>query len=385
MPSVVHHRPHVTFVSTVHPHPWAPRKGTFNRTMLRGLAAHLEVSAVIPVPWTERRTPRHSLPDTGYPLDTPTWWYLPRLAPLRLARALERSLGTALTARSVPDIVLSYWADPDGTAALAWARRINRPFALIVGGSDLMVLAASPARGERIVRTIRDADLVLAVGSRIHDELLARGIDPARVQRFRRGVDRALFRPGDRDTARATLQLPRDRPVILWVGRMVAVKGLEHLLIALTNPALRGLNPLLALVGDGPLRRRLATSARRLGIASDVRFVGAVGAHALPTWYAAANVVALPSLSEGVPNVLLEAAACGRPFVASDVGGIRDVTDDPERDLVPPADAARLAERLAERLTTPQVAPAIDVPDAAASAGWLADRLREAIAGRPSR
>ncbi|HRP06986.1 MAG TPA: glycosyltransferase, partial [Gemmatimonadales bacterium] len=129
------------------------------------------------------------------------------------------------------------------------------------------------------------------------------------------------------------------------------------------------------LAGDGPLRSRLERQARRAGLESRVRFIGAIRPESLPEWFAAADLVVLPSRSEGVPNVLLEAKACGRPFVASDVGAVRDVSDRPELELVPPEDPLALAGRIEARLAQPLDEAGGQVPDAAESGAWLYQEL----------
>ena len=81
-----------------------------------------------------------------YPTHYPTFWYLPRLAPLALAGQLAWSTRRTLNRLVPPDVILGYWTDPDGTAAVAWAQRTHRPVRLIVGGSDVLVLARDSAR-----------------------------------------------------------------------------------------------------------------------------------------------------------------------------------------------------------------------------------------------
>jgi glycosyltransferase involved in cell wall biosynthesis len=133
---------------------------------------------------------------------------------------------------------------------------------------------------------------------------------------------------------------------------------------------MRQLNPLLVLVGDGPLRGELETQVRSLGLIDAVRFAGPTAHSSLPTWYRAADLTVLPSLSEGIPNVLLESLACGTGFVASDVGSVREVSDDPNRDLVPAGDADALSGRVVERLGALEPVT-IEIPDVSASAATL--------------
>ncbi len=101
------------------------------------------------------------------------------------------------------------------------------------------------------------------------------------------------------------------------------------------------------LLGDGPLRKQLEGTVATLGLSERVYFHRAKLQSELGDWYRAADLVVLPSLAEGIPNVIIEAIACRVPFVASAVGGIAEVTpiDYPCR-LVPAGDAAALASAI---------------------------------------
>ncbi len=105
----------------------------------------------------------------------------------------------------------------------------------------------------------------------------------------------------------------------------------------------------LYLVGDGPLRHSLQRQATDRQLDTFVTFVGAQPHASLPDWYCAADLVVLPSRSEGSPNVLREARACGLPFVASRVGGIPEMCGPADR-LVAPNDPAALEQAVAAAL-----------------------------------
>lgn len=336
--------------------------------MVEGLQEFRPVRVVAPVPWTEHRPHRAGL-HLPYPAAFPTFWFVPRVAPMALARSLLWSTQSTRD-RIVHDFgggpVLAYWTDPDGTVAVEWADEIGQPSVVIVGGSDLLLLARSPRRKARMARTLGRANHVLAIGSQLAERVTDLGIPAERVSVLRRGVDRKRFAPGDRHTARAALGLPTDRPILLWVGRMVPVKGLEVLLEALGHPTLRSMRPLLVLVGDGPLRADIARRGARLLARDDLRMIGTVSHDMLPVWYRSADLTVLTSHSEGVPNVLLESLASGTGFVATDVGSVREITSNPERDLVPPGHAATLALRISERLNAPSEVTE-QVPDTAES------------------
>ena len=361
----------LTFFSTVHPHPWSPTKGAFNAAMLRGLSTEgVTVQAVIPVPWTERRGAQVRI-DPGYPVSFVPFWFVPRVAPLALATQLRWCAnGTLSEAASRSDLMLGYWTDPDGTVLSRVARSHHVPYVQMVGGSDVLLLAGKAARGQRIRDTLATADRVITIGENLRTTLIDHGLAPTRIESYRRGVDRHRFSPGDKAAARQQLDLPQDRPVLLWVGRMVPVKGLDVLLTAMARPELQQAGPLLVLVGDGPIRGTLEKQAQATLPTGAVRFIGNVPHDKLATWYRAADLMVLPSRSEGVPNVLLEGLACGTGFVASDVGSVRELATDPARELVPAGDAAALASGLAYQLDAPARAR-LDVPDSAASAQAL--------------
>ena len=151
------------------------------------------------------------------------------------------------------------------------------------------------------------------------------GVPPGRVHVVGAGVDLALFQPMDRDTARRKLGLRGGR-IILYVGRIEPLKGLEILVRSL--PLMEDLEDTRLLVVGGVLGRdteldRLKSLAAQMGVADKVTFVGLVKQEALPAYYSAADVFALPSYYESFGLVALEAMACGTPVVASRVGGLK--------------------------------------------------------------
>jgi len=159
------------------------------------------------------------------------------------------------------------------------------------------------------------------------------------------GVDLDRFQPGDGILARTELGLPSDAFVVLCVGRLHPQKGHHYLLEALAaaRPRIAGLTCLIA--GDGPLRGELRAEARGLGLGSVCHFLGV--RDPIQPLYDAADVTVLPSLYEGMSNVVLESMAMGCPVIASAVEGSVDLVNAGVTGLlVPPANTSALSRAL---------------------------------------
>ena len=282
----------------------------------------------------------------------------------------------------VDAIHANYWLS--GVAGHAAKHRLGLP--LVSTFHTLARVKSEADDGEPDGRTRAQAEAEVIACS---DAILANGIeeaeqlrrhydaDPARIEVVPPGVDHAFFAPGHRDGARVALgwgtpgrisamggRSADQHPVLLFVGRIQPLKGLDVAVAALAE--LDHPDAELVVVGgpsglDGPAElARVQQLVADLGLIARVRFVDPQPHHLLPTWYRAADVVLVPSRSESFGLVALEAAACGRPVVAADVGGLRTVvahgvTGFLVDDRRPQAYAARVAEilgdpGLAERL-----------------------------------
>lgn len=171
------------------------------------------------------------------------------------------------------------------------------------------------------------SDAILANSPAEADQLVELyGARPERVEVVPPGVDHAFFSPGDRRGARAALGLG-DHPVLLFVGRIQPLKGLDVAVGALAE--LADPTAVLVVVGgpSGPEGHaelaRVEAIARARGVADRIRYVPPQPHHALSTYYRAADVTIVPSRSESFGLVALESAACGTPVVAAAVGGLR--------------------------------------------------------------
>ena len=348
----------VLTLSTLFPDRTRPGFGGFVERQALGLAAHPGVElrvvapyAVPPTSWAKRhpvyreisRLPAReswkgldvhrpqfpTLPLIGGRLNPRSIWW--RLVPLLDAMRAEFPF----------DVIDAEFFYPDGPAAVRLGQRYAVPVSIKARGSDIHRWGDIPACRRMIVAAGRAADGMLAVSGALRDDMIAMGLPGERIAVHHTGVDQAMFRPRDRDAAKAALGI--SGPLVVTAGNLIPLKGQ-----ALVIEAMRALPAMnLLIVGRGPDHERLAAQIAAGGLGDRVRLLGALPQDQLPELYAAADVMALASTSEGLANVWVEALACGTPIVITDVGGAREVVD------------RRAAGRLVER-TPEAIAAGID-------------------------
>ncbi len=270
----------------------------------------------------------------------------------------ERVQGFRLEAGLTYDVVHShYWLS--GCGAMVLQREWNLPMVHMF--HTLGALKNNVARNQderepslRITnerRIVAQADRLIAANPAESRDLQAfYGADPARISVIPCGVDVNLFRPLPRGEARALLNLPPDAKIVLFVGRLEPIKGVDILLDALSHLTCDGCQGIALIVGgnlDGDEAARLLAIRDDLGLRDNVRFLGAQEQRTLPYFYAAADICVVPSFYESFGMVAIEAMACGLPVIASRAGGLQfTIEHETNGLLVPPGDSIALASAL---------------------------------------
>jgi glycosyltransferase involved in cell wall biosynthesis len=206
---------------------------------------------------------------------------------------------------------------------------------------------------ERWTARITDAIVTLTAQEK-EDHLRFRIAPEAKFTVIHSGVDLKPFLTGpSRAEARHLLGLPPGDTIVATVGRLAVVKGQEVLIRAVSELIARGERILLVVQGAGELRQDLEALAGQLGIAGQVRFLG--WRPDVAPLLAACDLFGFPSRNEGMGKALVEAMAMGRPIVASDIGGIRDLVSPGENGLlVPVGDVGAWAEAIARLSRDPE-------------------------------
>ena len=286
-------------------------------------------------------------------------------APLALASGAARLWREA--GRGGFDVLHAHWVVPNGAMALPAVWRHALPLVVSLHGSDVFLSETKGAFRRAARRTFGRALGATACSDDLADRSLALGAEP-RPRVIPYGVDLDGFEPSSvtATARRRALGIPDETPVILAVGRLVHKKGFEYLIDSLGSLDPSVAAPKLIVVGRGDLAGELEARARAAGVQDRVELAGNVERGELPSYYAMADICAVPSVIDasgnvdGLPNVLLESMASGSAIVASDVAGIpQAIRHDRDGLLVPPKDASALARAIERLISSPELRGAL--------------------------
>jgi glycosyltransferase involved in cell wall biosynthesis len=334
---------------------------TYNYLQAAALVSHHDLRVIAPVPWTEwlrdavglRLHSRAYQCPAGFYVEHPIFFFPPKILEHKYGEfylSSVRKIAERAIQEFRPDVILSCWAHPDGWAAVQLGKKHRIPVVTKLIGSDVLVLSRRPRRRVRIVEALQGASELIVVSQDIARHVVAMGVDPQRIHVVPEGIDKKLFCPGDENAARDSLGIPKDRRMLLFVGNLLLSKGAGVLVDACASLRDRGESFHCYLVGRGRDESILRAQVQKQQLLEHITFAGGRSHQQLPDWYRASDLVVLPSFSEGIPNVLREAAACGRPYVATNVGGIPEIAKPEFSELVVPGDPQALATAIARRL-----------------------------------
>jgi glycosyltransferase involved in cell wall biosynthesis len=342
----------VTLVTPIFPIPAQPYRGHSEYEIVLALAKRADVNVICPFPrypkWFKPRYD-HRHPDLSYspPGVTTRYFEYPALP------GVTRCINGFVCAKylepyireSLPDVLCNFWLYPEGYATVAVARRLGIPAVVGSIGSDLNRFA-DPASRWLTRLAMKRASYVVTKSEHLRERALDMGINVSKVRTIRNGCNPNVFHLRDRSDARAQLGVERNAELVLFVGRLDPAKGIEELLEAFASLASRRPNLRLAFVGDGPGGEHLRSKSRHLALGDRIILNGPCSSEGVADWLSAANVLALPSYNEGYPNVVIEALSCGRPVIATNVGGILELVNDESGILIAPRDSRRLADAI---------------------------------------
>ncbi|MDZ7290121.1 MAG: glycosyltransferase family 4 protein [candidate division KSB1 bacterium] len=348
---------------------WPPHSGSFILEQVKAIAPFVSATVAVlvadPPQLSRYRSRRSSFPEnSGAPHSIPNLREEVKVHFLRYRTIPElgRYLNSILAFRALLrflcqkkerfDLIHAHFAYTVGFAAARVGQKFGIPVVVTVYGSDINFYTRRTLRNfvaaHFTIWGLRHATAVTAVSIELKRKLLTLKVPNERITVIPFGIRSSVFYPrGEKHLLRRQMQLPETGILFLFVGNLVPVKGLEFLLNAFADVCRRLPATTLIIIGSGELEAVLKRRVFALGIDKQVIWPGRKPHEEIPFWMSAADFLVLPSLSEGYPNVILEALACGTPVIASRVGGVPEILVSPDLGImVPPGDSEALAQAM---------------------------------------
>ncbi|MDD2658227.1 MAG: glycosyltransferase [Methylococcales bacterium] len=344
--------PRLLVFSSLFPSDKRPNAGVFIRERMFRVAQQIPVIVVSPVPWFPfqeilRYWRPHFRPQPNYyEVQQGVQVYFPRfLSVPGLLKSCDGffmalgSLPTLIKLRKQFNIIDAHFAYPDGYAATLLGKWLKIPVTITLRGTEVP-LSKMPGRKKRLMTALKNSARIFSVSGSLKNHVVALGALSDKIRVIGNGIDVVKFYPLTKTFARAELNIPEDAKVLVSVGALVDRKGF-HRVIEVLPALVDKYSELIYLIvgGDSPegdIRERLAQQVKMLKLEKHVRFLGAYPSEKLKIPLSAADLFVLATANEGWANVFLEAMACGLPVITTEVGGNKEVVNDPSLGAVVP-------------------------------------------------
>ncbi|MGG1397904.1 glycosyltransferase [Bacillus salipaludis] len=357
------------WITSVYPSDCQPGSGVFHETQVQALhRLGVEVTVISPVPrsltfirnFRKADKANKQIPEVyerkGVKVYRPHYIALP--GQLRWAQPDRRIAAAVLKTIEdyglAPDLIHAHFAMPSGGAARIVASEKGLPWILTLHGSDVNVYPHySSSAKKAFLQSVNMADSVLAVAENLQrktKELAGRESAVLPI-----GIDLSQFQRPEQtqQQMRQLLGLPKDKKIITFVGRLTEAKGVFEL-----AQALKFLSNEIAIVfvGDGPAKDKLS---RNPEFNSRLFITGQVANESVRNYLFASDLFALPSYTEGMPTVVLEAIALKIPVICTAVGGVPELFGEHRDLLIEPKSVSSLVQRIQDVLNRSLYSPKI--------------------------
>lgn len=350
----------VLLISSFFESPYHKNRAPYNEQLFIQLTSFFEIKIIRPIAWTdiarsERKYPKRSYYRSewnGIPIVYPTYYFVPRLGLPYNGIAYRLSIAKAIhDVHFKPDLYYTTWAYPDAWATMHYARKNNRPFIVRVHGSDINDLAFRPQVRDKVRFVLKQAAAIISPSAALKNKMVELGVPEQKIHVIYSGIDPALFHPLEKEEAARNLGLDPQKKRIVYIGSFKEKKGVLNLVKAVAQ--MKNNVPFdfeVLLIGWGEDESRMRQLIKEKQLRNIIRVVGPVDHDQLGSWINASDCLTLPSYAEGLPNVVLEALACERKVVATNVGGIPEVIEDAQKYLIEPGNVHQLAQQLISAL-----------------------------------
>ena len=351
----------ILLISNLFPNSQQPGLAAYNLQQMRALNRHqdIDIEIVAPLPWTPKFLSKRHIPYCEsieqFKVYHPRYFVIPKI--FRFLHGISfyfgiKTLVNKLHKEKPVDVVLSAWGWPDVFGSVLICKKLNIPIVANLLGSDIHLHSKVFSRRIQMKWAFKQCQHLVCVSKTLKSRLVDMGIAEQNISVLLNGVDHQKFYPRHCLEASQILQLDEEKKRILFIGNFYPVKGVDILIEAFGLVVKDIKNVELVLVGDGQKNQAIKKQVRLLGLEEQVKFVGRQPHDKTPLWFNACNVFCLPSRSEGCPNVVLEAVACGCRIVASDVGSVSEILENNlDATIVSSENIQALANALKDGLT----------------------------------
>lgn len=330
----------VLVLTTVFPNSKQPSLGVFVRERMFRVAKECELKVVAPVPWFPfarflKPNYRQPVPEKeiqeGVEVYHPRFFSVPGV--LKCLDGLFLFLSLLAPLKKIQerfhfDIIDAHFAYPDGLAAVLLGRYLKRPVTITLRGT-IVPLSKYFLRRVQIVYALKKASRIFAVSNSLKNTAVSLGIKPSKIEVISNGVDSKKFFPMPKAEVRQELGLPIGKKIVISVGGLVKRKGFHRVIAVLPEVIKRHDNLLYVIVGgptvEGDIGPELRKQVQESNLDGHVHFTGPLPHDQVRKWLNAADIFCLATSNEGWANVFFEAMACGKPVVATRVGGNGEV------------------------------------------------------------
>ena len=266
---------------------------------------------------------------------------IPGVRGLTFKKSAKKELKRLLEKEDI-DIIHGHYLFPAGAAAVEVGKEYGIKTYVTAHGSDMFeVYKKQPFMRSTIKNVLKNADCVLAVSNALKHEIIATGVKGIanKTKLSWNSVDINKFSNRENDSFKKEYRL-FDKPIVLFIGNLIKRKNVESLIEA---KKIANSNYYLVIVGDGPLFKKLKKKVDEENV-RDVIFTGS--RNDVENIIPSADILVLPSFSESFGLVLIEALACGKPVIGSDVGGISEIINDDVGLLINPNKVSSIAKAI---------------------------------------
>jgi glycosyltransferase involved in cell wall biosynthesis len=347
--------------TTLFPNNTNPNFGVFIRERIRFMAEVMNLKVVAPVPffpsininkkWYSYSQVHKFENQNGIEVFHPVYFMIPKFFMSIYGYFLYIStIGLLKKIKEYYDFKLidSHYAYPDGYASVLLGKNLGVPVTVTVRGTDINLFPTFPRIRKKIIHALNQASKIISVSQALKDKIIDMGIPESKIHVIRNGVDTSVFFPVQ--SVRDEMDLPKGRKIVLSIGNIIETKGFQLLIKSIDIIKTSQKPPLLVIIGNGPYKNVLEDLVTTLDLNNDVLFAGPKPHGTLFKWYNACDVFCLASFREGIPNVILEAFACGKPVVATAVGGIPEIVTSDNGFMVPELSAEKIASAIVKSL-----------------------------------